>query len=263
MPSRAGSSLQPTPTAETWHVSSTAFASGETSGVRVGLLGGFELVVDGGSVSVPVHAQRLIAFLALRGRPLHRAYVAGRLWIELSQEHAHNCLRSTLWRLQGASRGVVDVSTTHLVLSGSAGVDARELEAAARRVLSRTSLAGRDVDLLVAAQDLLVDWYDDWIVDERERLRQLRLLALETACLEMISAERFTEALVVGTAAVADDPLRESATRALIAAQCAAGNVAEALQRYEAYRRRLAEALQLAPSQLMTDLIRSFAPEWV
>ncbi len=234
-----------------------------TTAIRVALLGGFELAVDGTVVRLPVHAQRLVAFLALHDRPLHRAYVAGRLWIDFSQEQAHNCLRSTLWRMRGPSRPVVDASATHLALDPAVEVDARELEAAAGRVLHRESLTPDDVDQLVNAEDLLVDWYEDWAVEERDRVRQLRLLALETACTDLVAANRFTEALMAGTAAVTGDPLRESATRALIAAHGATGNVAEALLRYEAYRSSLAETLQLAPSPHMTELIRSIVPERV
>jgi DNA-binding SARP family transcriptional activator len=264
VPSRHRSPLRQAPTAPSPGASSTTRPQPGSDGapaIRVALLGGFELGVGGRVVRIPVHAQRLVAFLALHDRPLHRAYVAGRLWIDVSQEQAHNSLRSTLWRMRGPSRPVVDTSSTHLALAAAVEVDARELEAAARRVLHRESLAVADIDQLVNADDLLVDWYEDWIVEERDRLRQLRLLALETACTELVAADRCTEALVAGAAAVAEDPLRESATRALIAAHGAAGNVAEALRRYETYRSSLADALELAPSQHMTTLIRSIVPE--
>src|SRR5262249_61029114 len=95
----------------------------------------------------------------------------------------------------------------------------------------------------------------------RRALRQLRLLALEPACTEPVAANRFSEALMAGTAAVVGDPLRESATRALIAAHGATGNVAEALRRYEAYRASLASALELNPSPQMAELIRTIVPE--
>ena len=179
------------------HAPTTA-ARGDPPTIRVELLGGFELGVDGRSIRIPVHAQRLVAFLALHDRPLHRAYVAGRLWIDLSQEQAHNCLRSTLWRMRGPSRPVVDASATHLVLDPAVDVDARELESAASRVLHHESLSAHEIDQLVNAADLLVDWYEDWVVEERDRLRHLRLLALETACTELVAANRFTEALVAG-----------------------------------------------------------------
>ena len=40
-----------------------------------------------------------------------------------------------------------------------------------------------------ALGDLLPDWYDDWLVLERERLRELRVRALERVC-ERLTAHR-------------------------------------------------------------------------
>src|SRR5262249_34948935 len=74
----------------------------------------------------------------------------------------------------------------------------------------------------------LPDWYDDWVVIERERFRQLRLHALEALC-ETLTAERqFGLAVEAGLACVAADPLRGSAHRVLSSAPLAAGNAAEA-----------------------------------
>ena len=83
---------------------------------RLCLLGGFALETDERCAPLPLHVQKLVAFLALQGRPLHRAYVAGRLWLDYDQEHAHGCLRTTLWRLSLLPFAVVDATTTHLAL---------------------------------------------------------------------------------------------------------------------------------------------------
>src|SRR5262249_2572307 len=74
--------------------------SSERAAPQLQLLGGFELVLDGGRVTLPVSAQRLLAFLALHRHPLMRVYVAGTLWIDSSERHANACLRTTLWRLR-------------------------------------------------------------------------------------------------------------------------------------------------------------------
>jgi DNA-binding SARP family transcriptional activator len=201
--------------------------------------------------------QRLLAFLALQGRPLHRAYVAGRLWIELSQEHAHGCLRSTLWRLGRFPYRCVEVTSTHLALSPGVAVDARELELAAESVLHdgepRTT---EDVECLTRAAELLPDWYDDWVLQERERLRQLRLLALEAAGEALVSARRYSEAAIVALAAVGSDPLRESAYRLLIRAYLGEGNVAEALHQFALFRSQLRSDLGLEPSAQMDALVQ-------
>jgi len=171
-------------------------AAGEGVGVpRLELLGGFELHVDGDAVRAPLHVQRLLAFLALQVHPRQRAYVSGRLWWGLSQEHAFACLRTTLWRTGRLPCMLVDATSMHLALAPGVAVDARELHACARLVLrdaGRTTPA--DVDCLVLAEELLPDWYDDWVLEERESLRHLRLLALEAAANTLIGARSYPEA---------------------------------------------------------------------
>jgi DNA-binding SARP family transcriptional activator len=227
---------------------------------RLSLLGGFELRAGPEAVRLPPHVQRLLAFLALQGRPLHRAYVAGRLWIDGNQEHAHACLRTTLWRTRCVPVSVVEVSSTHLALASCVAVDVRELEDAAERILHDASPpAALDVELVVGASELLPDSYDDWILDEREQLRQLRLVALEAAGEGLIRAQRHSEAAVAALAAVRADPLRETAYRILIRACLAEGNVAEALHQFVVFRAQLRRELGLEPSPQILELVRGIA----
>jgi DNA-binding SARP family transcriptional activator len=227
--------------------------------LRLGLLGGFEL--RGGDRPLPVspHLERLLAFLALQHRSVHRAYVSGRLWIDHSEENAQGCLRTSLWRLRRLPRTPVEATTTHLGLAPAVTVDAREVETCAERVLHGDEPSGADVDLLVHADDLLPDWYEDWVEQERERLRQLRLLALDAAGETLIVAGRFGEAALVALTAVAAEPIRESAYRVLIRAHLGEGNVGEALRQGDLFRVQLDRELGLGPSPRMEELLRGIA----
>ena len=231
----------------------------EENVLRLGLLGGFQLRSEAGAIPLAPHLERLLAFLALQGRSVHRAYVAGRLWMDHSEENAHGCLRTTLWRIGRLPRSPVEATTTHLGLAPAVVVDAHELESSAERVLFRGEVRPRDIDVLVHAGDLLPDWYDDWIAQERERLRQLRLLALDAAGDGLIEAGRFTEAVLVALAAIAADPIRESAYRLLIRAQVGEGNVGEALRQAAVYRAQLQRELGLEPSDRMQELLQEIA----
>jgi DNA-binding SARP family transcriptional activator len=228
--------------------------------VMLQLLGSFGLRIDDRVVRVPPHVQRLVAFLAVHERPLHRAYVSGRLWIDKSQEQANGALRTTLWRLQRLPCPIVEVSTTHLALDASVTVDVRQLTSSTRRALRGEPLSEDDVERLVEADDLLVDCYEDWVLDERDQLRQQLLLALEAGCLQLLAERRHAEAVMAAHAAMSCDRLRESAVRVLIEAHSAAGNVAEALRRYDSFRAELATRLQLEPSGQLTRLVESIAP---
>lgn len=225
---------------------------------RLTLLGGFELWNGGRPVRLTAQAEALVAFLALQGRELHRAYVAGGLWPELSQGHAFGCLRTTLWRLgRSPAERLVESSVTRVGLRPGVAVDARELERLAEEALHATGpLAGARLDALVHAGELLPDWYDDWVESERERLRLLRLLALEAAGERLLAEGCYADASRAALAALAADGLRESAHRLLIRAQLGQGNVAEALRQFDHLRDHLRARLGLEPSDLTKELLR-------
>jgi DNA-binding SARP family transcriptional activator len=135
-------------------------------------------------------------------------------------------------------------------------VDVREAEARAHRLIDRPQ-ACPDVDLSGSGLggELLPDWYDDWLRVERERLRQLRLHALEALAERLIGLGRHAEAIEVALEAVMCEPLRESAHRMLIAAHLAEGNRYEALRQYRRYCRAMREDLGLGPSEQLTALV--------
>src|SRR5262249_8981933 len=136
----------------------------------------------------------------------------------------------------------------------------REAEDAARRALDGRSSPEHESLELSRFGDLLLDWYDDWILVERERFRQLRLHALEVICERLASARKFGQAVEAGVAPRTSEPLRESAQRVLIRVHLAEGNQVQALRQYESYRRQLYDEVGLEPSPQMEQLIRSFRP---
>ena len=232
-------------------VSRTASAEG----VELHLLNSFGVVRDGLSVEIPIGAQRLVAFVTLLGRPVRREYVAGTLWPDTSDERAAANLRSTLWRIQSQVRGLIVASDGCLRLGPEVWVDLRLAEELTHRVLEQTSLADDPGELALLAADLLPDWYDEWLLFERERFRQLRLSALEQLCDRRAAAGRLGEALELGLLSVAGEPLRESGHRALIRVHLAAGNAVEALRQYGVYRRLLHEQLGIEPTLQLRELI--------
>ncbi len=221
------------------------------------LLDGFDLVCAGRFTPLPLSAQRVLAFVALHDRPLLRPYVAGSLWLDSSQERAYASLRSALWRLHRSGHGLVQSVGPRLALDPHVVVDLREAEALAHRAFDRSSDGVLELELSPLRGDLLPDWYDDWIVLERERFRQLRLRALDTLCERLIQAGRLDAALELGLAAVAGEPLRESSHRAVVRVHLADGNVAEAVRQYRLCRRLLHEQLGLEPSDQMAELLRN------
>jgi len=150
---------------------------------------------------------------------------------------------------------VLEVTSTHVSLASAVAVDTRELEAYAERVYGPG--VQEAAKWLEQVDDLLPDWYDDWVLQERERLREVRLLALEAASYELIDAGLHSEGALAARAVIGVDPLRESAYRLLIRAHLDAGNAAEALRQFGLFRAQLSETLGLEPSAQMHELLRS------
>ncbi len=230
---------------------------GPGCGLRLELLGGFELRRARVPIRLPLNARRLLAFLALQARPRLRAYVAGTLWPDTTEARAHACLRTTLWRLRTADERLVEATGADMGLGRGVAVDAREVGTSAHRVLRGETVGAAEAEALATAGDLLPDWYDEWIPVEREHLRQLRLHALDVLCTNLIAAGRLAEATEVGLASVAGDPLRESAHRLLMTAYLREGNPADAIRQYRLFRAQLRKQLDLAPSPAIEELVRA------
>jgi DNA-binding SARP family transcriptional activator len=142
---------------------------------RVNLLRGFHLYRNRARVDLPPRAQRLIAFVALKAGVLQRCYVSGTLWMDYNQDAANANLRTARWRLRQLSHPLIVTSPTQVSLSPDVLVDVREAMAVADRVAtSGSNWHEDDLNSIAPAGELLPDWYDDWIVFERERFRGRR-----------------------------------------------------------------------------------------
>ncbi|PWW24198.1 DNA-binding SARP family transcriptional activator [Geodermatophilus normandii] len=232
-----------------------------SEGARVTLLGGFELDLPGRgrrpvADDLPHAVQRLVAHVCLSSRPT-RSATAGHLWPDVPEDRAHGSLRSALWRLNKAAPGLIEVSGGALHLATDVRVDVRDLGDWVRRVVVPSGGAD-DVALpdTVLLGELLPGWYDDWVLLERERLRQLRIEALEAVAARLASAGRYCEALLAAHAAVSAEPLRESAHRVVMRIHLAEGNVVEAVRAYESFRTMLEDELGVPPTPQMTRLVQ-------
>lgn len=224
-------------------------------GMRLQLLGSFRLTIDDAEIPIPAPAQRLLVLLALRRNRLVRSFAAGMLWLDLPEERAGANLRSVLWRLRSLRIPIVDTRHGIVGLLPDVAVDLYESTALAYRWLAGTETA-RDVadGSRMLEGELLPDWYEEWVTDERDRYRQLRVHALEAVADRLAGAGRWGAAVQAALAAVAADPLRESAHRTVIRIYLAEGNVAEAIRQLRRCERLLIEEVGIRPSFDLDDL---------
>jgi DNA-binding SARP family transcriptional activator len=193
------------------------------------LLGGFTLMHGAEEIIIPASAQRLIAFLGLRERPLSRPYVAATLWPNRSAERSLADLRTALWRAKRSLVPVISTLGMRLRLRPEVQVDTHKL-APLGHVTS--------------------------LIEDRESVRQLRLHAVEGLACEFTMLGRHTEAIHAALTAVKLEPLRETARSALIRAYLAEGNRSEALRQFNHYRQLLSAELGVEPSGLIRNLVR-------
>jgi DNA-binding SARP family transcriptional activator len=139
-------------------------------------------------------------------------------------------------------------------------VDVRRVTALAQCLLDGGEVAAASStvrDLL--SGELLPDWYEDWVIVERERLRHLSLHSAEALCHRMIGAGKYSEAIEAAFIGIRQEPLRESFRRLLVQTLIAEGNYAEALRQFDEYRALLRDELNLDPSPHIMALVNSLS----
>ena len=227
------------------------------AGARLQLLDTFSLHATGTTVDLPEGLQRLLAYLAQHG-PSARAVVAGTLWPEATEDHALANLRTGVWRLNKLLPGLLCVDGFRLGVSPELRVDSHEQEVFARRLLHHDPDGEAWVGEAAATlwkREFLPGWYDDWNLFERERLRQLRLHALEHTARLMIMRRDLHAALQYALEAVRTEPLRETATIVLVSVYLAEGNVADAVHQRDVFAEQLRRELGVGPSPRLVSLV--------
>jgi DNA-binding SARP family transcriptional activator len=204
--------------------------------------------------------QRLIALLALHGTR-RRGYLAGILWPDSTEARAGANLRAAIYRIDQIVPGLLVHDRHEVALTPNLRMDVRDFVDYVWR-LSGTpqspGVSGTEATThlrLLLHGDLLPGWYDDWVIFERARLQQLRIQALEVTARSMLERGDVAAALVAASAALAIEPLRESAQRMLIRIHIHDGNYHAALRDYDDFRSRMLRELGIAPSGQMLALV--------
>src|SRR6266545_959212 len=155
--------------------------------LTLSLLGGFQARLDSGPpLVVPAKAQALLAYLGARPGQAHpRDKLAALLWGGTGQEQARSNLRHTLFTIRQAMRGVspgllVAEAQGVALEPAAADVDVHSFE---KLVAEGTEEAFERAAALYQGElleGLSVDEppFEEWLLAERERLRELALEAL-------------------------------------------------------------------------------------
>jgi DNA-binding SARP family transcriptional activator len=214
------------------------------------LLGDPYVLQGGRHFAVPEGCKRLLAFVALKSGRVDRRHAAGSLWPDGPDGRASGNLRSALWRLRGAGIDVLEADKVNIYLRERTTTDLDALCDWADRLVAGTATEAdmRIPEWSMTVAELLPGWYDDWVIFERERVRQRMLHAFEVLSCLLRRAGRYGEAIDAAMNAVTIEPLRESAQRVLTEAHIAEGNHIEAKRAFRNYRDLVRRELGVEPS---------------
>ena len=231
--------------------------SAQQSCWQLRLLGGFDLRSDGVPVLLAGREARLVALLALQCATVTRELVAATLWGPAGHRNVAGSLRTAVWRVGLAAPGLIVKDRCHLALHEQVEVDVRRARNVAASLTTDPDPAVPPHTIALLEHDLLPGWYDDWVVVEHERFRQSRVHALEAAARALSAEGRHAQAVDAARLAVAAEPLRESAHRAVIEAHLADGDPGAAWRQFHRCRRILTQEFGLEPSAELARLVAS------
>jgi DNA-binding SARP family transcriptional activator len=211
------------------------------------------------------NVQLLLAYLILERHHAHsREILAGLFWRDQSQERAKACLNTALWRLRSALEATIHPEVPYLlnhqpgeicfnaqssywldVESFDQSFDNLHFHATKDAPPDQLKLAEQAEQLYVG--ELLEGYYDNWVVNERERLRSRYLWILSYLMSAHHQAGTVDASLYYGQRFLQLEPLREDIYREMMRIYAQAGYRAQALAEYETCRLALEGELNIAP----------------
>jgi DNA-binding SARP family transcriptional activator/pimeloyl-ACP methyl ester carboxylesterase len=237
--------------------------------LRLSLLGGFEARLEPGAPLTfrTQKAQALLAFLAVPPGQVHRRdKLAALLWGAMRDEQARTSLRQALYDLRknlGDAAGVLRTEGETVSLDPTAV----ELDIA---TFTRTAGEGAPEALEQAALlyrgDLLEGFsvdeepFEAWLIEERERLRDLAIEALARTLSHQRKTGALAAALRTARQLLAIDRLQEPVHRTLMRLHAQLGQRAAALRQYQqcvtVLQRELGVEPELETKQLYQEILR-------
>ena len=245
--------------------------------LRLILFGGIQIHLPAGQVArLPARkAQALLAYLAVRpGQPHSRDKLAALLWSDAPAERARHSLRQALVAIRQAlgqpgAPVMLERGDTVALDPSAIETDVGQFEELSRQSTSEAleqAVALYHGDFLegLGGQE---EPFEEWLMPERERLRELALEALSRLFAAQSKADALEPAVRTANRLLALDPGQEAAHRALMRLYARHGRRGAALVQYQVCVAALQRELGLPPDgetrALYQEILRSRAAEVV
>ncbi len=211
-------------------------------------------------------AGALLSCLVVRApHPVPREELLALLWPEETSDTARNRLRVLLSNLRRslepsdpASDSVLVIERHAVRLASSAFSsdyhDFLEAIRAARTADEIEAILLLEKAISLYQGELLVGFYDEWILTERRRMAEIRYQALRDLVQRLTKSDRPRDAIEYARQAVAAEPMDEEAHCDLMRLYDTLDQPSAGLRQYEQLKRLLWEELQAQPSELTRQL---------
>jgi DNA-binding SARP family transcriptional activator len=239
--------------------------------LTMSLLGGFQARLDAGPIALPTRkAQALLAFLAVpAGRAHPRDKLATLLWGGIREESARASLRQALFALRKAIEPTPALATdggTVTLVPDAVEIDVdqfvRAVASGDPERLARAAELYRGDFLAGFAVDELP--FEEWLMSERERLRELALEGLAKLLAHQRRQGATEAATQTALRLLAVDPLQEPAHRTLMRLYADLGRRGAALRQYQqcvsVLQRELGTEPDAETKQLYETILRTRTP---
>ena len=224
--------------------------------LEVRLLGAVEVILDGRRLGAfnSLRLQRFLALIALRRDLQHRSRLAFELWPDSDERQARTNLRKLLHDFRHSLPDIgefvqIDNEIVRWIPTGPSEVDVLRF---------REAMAAGDLELAARrySGDLLPACYDDWVMDERAKLRAEAYGVLVRLRDEAAGRDDH-EATIRHAQAIIDlEPTDEVAVRIQMEAHLALGDRAAALRCYHRYAEVLQRELAVQPGEAIGAMYR-------
>lgn len=233
--------------------------------LEVRLLGAFSIQHNHQPIVLSNAARLVLAYLLLqRHCPQPRLLLASRLWPNRPESSARHMLSQALWQLRN-SLPIADLicttgDTFHIPTQAAIWVDVSAFDQylAPLRQNGLHTLAQspshaaiahlyRAIDLYRG--DLLEGWYDDWVEEARDQLRQRYRHAVNQLMIFNKAQANYQEALNLALALTRIDPFDETMHCEVMRLLVSLDRSHEALRHFDTYRRMLEREMGIEPDE--------------
>ncbi len=249
------------------------WSRGETtaSGLEISTFGGLELRKDGKPVTslVSRKAEALLVYLASNKQTFSREVLANLLWGDKNQKRSMGNLRVILHSLRKELGDFVEITNETVAINFCADVlmDVAEIDGKLTAHLPNGEIASIQAaeelkeTLSLYRGDFLEGFYvrgasdyEEWLLIERERIRQLVQEALLALVLYHQDQGDYKAGIAHARQLLQIDPLSEQANQYLMRLLAYSGQRNAALTQYEIYSETLMTELGVDPTEETTNL---------